>query len=90
MMKVAVLTPPNSSAKVLRTTIPGGRYAVLSFKGTAQQAPAAWAVLLRDWLPSSGLQLDARPSFEHYPRGSKYDAKTGVFDCEICIPVAPL
>jgi len=79
-----------ASGRVLRTTIPGGRYAALGFKGTAQQAPGAWAALLRDWLPSSGLQLDARPSFEHYPRGSTYDSKTGVFDCEICVPVAPL
>ena len=78
------------SGKALKTILPGGRYAVLGFKGTVEEIGAAWAVLLRDWLPASGLQLDARPSFEHYPRGSSYDAKTGVFDCEICIPVAPL
>ena len=35
-------------------------------------------------------QLDARPCFEHYPKGSGFDPKTGVFGCEICIPVAPL
>jgi AraC family transcriptional regulator len=45
---------------------------------------------LRDWLPSSRLQLDNRPCFEHYPKGSAYDPATGVFDCLICIPVAPL
>ena len=78
------------SGKALKTTIPGGKYATLVFKGTAQQIPGVWAALLRNWLPSSGLQLDARPAFEHYPRGSTYDARTGVFDCEICIPVTPL
>ncbi|MGH8494788.1 MAG: AraC family transcriptional regulator [Gammaproteobacteria bacterium] len=73
-----------------RTTIPGGRYAVLRFKGTAGKIGEAWAALLRDWLPSSGLQLDARPCFEYYPKDAAYDPETGAFECEICIPVAPL
>src|SRR5258706_16242380 len=72
------------------TTLPGGRYAGLPFEGTVAQVGAAWNGLLRDWLASSGLQLDGLPCFEHYPRGSKFDPRTGVFDCEICIAVAPL
>ena len=74
----------------LKTTIPGGKYAVLIFKGTVSKVGEAWATLLRDWLPSSGLQLDARPSFEYYPKGAVYDSETGEFECEICIPVVPL
>jgi len=74
----------------LKTTIPGGKYAVLSFKGTVEQAGKEWAALLRDWLPSSGLQLDGRPCFEYYPKGATHDGKTGEFECEICIPVMPL
>jgi AraC family transcriptional regulator len=74
----------------LKATIPDGQYAVLNFKGTVEQIGEAWAVLLRDWLPSSGLQLDARPCFEYYPKGAAYDCETGEFECEICIPVAPL
>lgn len=74
----------------LKTTIPGGKYAVLKFKGTVEQVGEAWAALLRDWLPSSGLQLDARPCFEYYPKGAAYDCETGEFECEICIPVAQL
>ena len=87
-----VEVPPQfaPSGKAFKTTLPGGRYAVLPFKGIVAEVPAAWTALLRDWLPSSGLQLDGRPSFEHYPRGATYDAKTGAFDCEICIPVAQL
>ena len=46
--------------------------------------------LLRDWLPKSGLQLDARPFFEHYPVDGRYDPKTGRFSCNICVPVAAL
>jgi AraC family transcriptional regulator len=78
------------SGNAFKTTIPGGRYAVLDFKGTVAEIGDAWTALLRDWLPSSGLQLDGRPFFEHYPKGSSFDPQTGVFDCEICIPVVPL
>ena len=46
--------------------------------------------MLRDWLPGSGLQLDARPLFEYYPTDVTMDLKTGVLECEICIPVTKL
>jgi AraC family transcriptional regulator len=84
------------AAKVLargdarRTTLPGGQYAALSFKGIAADFEPAWDGLLRDWLPSSGLQLDSRPMFEYYPVGSGYDPSTGVLECELCVPVMPL
>jgi len=77
-------------ANAFRTTIPGGEYAVLGFKGTVDQVGEAWTALLREWLPSSGLQLDARPCFEYYPKDAEYDPNTGAFECEICIPVVPL
>ena len=73
-----------------RKVIPGGKYAALAFQGTGAEIGAAWDAILRDWLPRSGLQLDARPFFEHYPADGCYDAKTGAFSCNICIPVAPL
>ena len=70
--------------------IPGGKYAALAFEGTGAQIGAAWDALLRDWLPKSGLQLDSRPFFEHYPVDGRYDPKTGAFSCNICVPVAKL
>jgi AraC family transcriptional regulator len=73
-----------------RTTIPGGQYAALSFKGLVADFEPAWDALLRDWLPSSGLQLDSRPMFEYYPTGSNYDPATGVLECQLCVPVMPL
>ena len=79
-----------ASGGAFKTTIPGGRYAVLVFKGGGEQVGEAWAALLRDWLPSSGLQLDARPCFEYYPKGAACDSQAGTFECEICIPVVPL
>ncbi|MEP7000219.1 MAG: AraC family transcriptional regulator [bacterium] len=70
------------------TTMPGGRCAVTRFEGTVDEINAAWASLLGDWIPSSGLELDTRPFFEYYGPGTSYDPATGVFDCDLCIPVA--
>ena len=78
------------SGKYLTTTLPGGKYAAVHFEGSAEQIADCWSALLRDWLPASGMQLDARPFFEHYGPGTHFDPRTGVFDCELCIPVAPL
>jgi len=78
------------SGKHQRKVIAGGRYACLPFHGTSAEIGAAWDALLRDWLPGSGLQLDARPFFEHYPVDGSFDPKTGRFTCNILVPVAPL
>lgn len=78
------------SGRPMRTTLPGGRYAVLRFRGTTDDVELAWQKLLRDWLPSSGLQLDSRPMFEHYPVDARFDPSTGAFECELCAPVTAL
>ena len=70
--------------------IPGGKYAVGRFKGADTEVGEAWAWIMRDWLPGSGMQLDSRPLFEHYPVDATYDSKTSEFECEICIPITPL
>jgi AraC family transcriptional regulator len=72
------------------TALPAGRYAGLAFRGTATQVPAAWAALLHEAAATSNLRIDVRPCFEYYPADSAYDPATGVFACEIVIPVAPL
>lgn len=79
-----------ASGGALQATLPGGRYAVLPFKGSAREISDAWAALLRDWLPASGYQLDARPCFEYYPKGAARDPVADTFECELCIPVTPL
>lgn len=88
----AVEVPPGEvlSGQPQRATLPGGRYACMPFEGTVDIINEAWRRLLRDWLPGSGLQLDARPFLEHYPVDAPYDPATGVFGCELCIPVSPL
>lgn len=75
---------------LLRTTLPGGRYACAPFFGRADTIGDTWTALLRDWVPGSGWQLDARPCFEHYPVDARHDPATGAFECSICVPVTPL
>ncbi|WP_211923368.1 AraC family transcriptional regulator [Pseudoduganella ginsengisoli] len=71
-------------------TLPGGRYAVAKFKGRPDTIAAAWMWLMREWLPSSGLQCDERPCFERFSASTAMDAVTGEFSCDICIPVRAL
>ena len=89
----AAVEPPTGFAgtgNYLETTIPGGKYATTRFEGKVDDIGGAWATLLRDWLPASGMQLDARPFFEYYAPQMKYNPQTGVFECDLCIPVAAL
>lgn len=79
-----------ASGNAQSTSIPGGKYAVMHFEEELANIGEAWAAILRDWLPSSGFQLDSRPCFEHYPVGSSYDPETGAINCEICVPISPL
>jgi AraC family transcriptional regulator len=79
---------PSQNAQI--GTVPGGLYACTAFKGTSSEIPYHWEQMLREWLPASGYQLDARPSFEYYPPDGEYDEKTGAFTCELCSPLAKL
>lgn len=72
------------------STLPGGRYAVALFKGQAATIGAAWNSLIREWLPSSGLQCDDRPLFERFSPLTAINPHTGEFTCELCIPVRAL
>lgn len=70
------------------TTIPGGRYAIANFKGTGSQIGAAWEQLGRAVSAAAAGRFDSqRYQIEHYPRGASYDARTGVFACELCLPL---
>ena len=70
------------------TTIPGGRYAITHFKGTGAQIGAAWGAFIGAVYADPANRLDTqRHPFEHYPRGASVDAKTGVFVCELCLPL---
>ena len=69
------------------TTVLGGRYAVTPFKGTSAEIGGAWAAFAGACFASHAPDAQ-RPPFEHYPRGASFDARTGVFACELCLPVS--
>ena len=68
------------------TMIPGGRFAVTVFKGRAAEIGAAWGSFVGAALSSHRFD-PARPAHEHYPRGASLDSRTGVFSCELCLPL---
>jgi AraC family transcriptional regulator len=71
-----------------QTTIAGGRHAVTNFKGTGAEIGAAWGAFVGAVLGNpANAQDPARWPFEHYPRGALFDVKTGVFSCELCLPL---
>ena len=70
--------------------VPGGRYAVTAFHGTAHQIESAWHEVFADWLPESGYQPDDRACFETYRGAPPSDSKTDAFRCDLCLPVRPL
>jgi AraC family transcriptional regulator len=72
----------------VKATVPGGKYAVLEFKGDAEEIVRAWSALLHEWLPASGLHLDERPCFEYYPVNASVDSASEEFTCQLCIPIA--
>jgi AraC family transcriptional regulator len=72
------------------TDIPGGRYAVTEFTGTALEIEAAWHRVFSEWLPISGYQPDDRPCFELYRGDPAVDVKTRRFRCDLCLPVKAL
>jgi AraC family transcriptional regulator len=68
--------------------IPGGRYAITTFKGTGSEIGAAWDAFVHEAV-GAGSHIDPqRHPFERYPRGAVFDARTGSFSCELCLPLA--
>ena len=70
--------------------VPGGKYAVAEFIGTADKIREAWEALYRSWLPGSSYQPDDRPCLEVYRGNPEVDGRPGTFRCELCVPVRPL
>jgi AraC family transcriptional regulator len=55
--------------------VPGGRYAVTEFRGTAREIQGVWDRVFSAWLPGSGYQPDDRPCFEVYRGNPTVDAE---------------
>jgi AraC family transcriptional regulator len=68
--------------------ISGGLYAMTHFTGTSAGIGAAWRAFFEAALGDAPQRIDAaRHPFEHYPRGTLFDARTGQFACELCLPL---
>jgi AraC family transcriptional regulator len=69
--------------------LPGGRYAIAPFEGTAAEIAEAWDRLFTVWLPGSGYQPEDRPCLE-----LRWDHETRLaasqLRCELCLPIGPL
>ncbi|MFN4194082.1 MAG: GyrI-like domain-containing protein [Tabrizicola sp.] len=57
---------PDLSAPLEEVTLPGGRQAVLTYRGPYAGLPAAYDELFGIWLPASGEEPADAPSFEVY------------------------
>jgi AraC family transcriptional regulator len=69
--------------------LPGGKYAVARFQGSAAVLTDAWARLYTVWLPTSGYQPDDRPRLE-LRRDHDLQLPADHLRCELCLPIEPL
>jgi AraC family transcriptional regulator len=65
--------------------LPGGLYAVFSYRGKASDASDTFKYIYYEWLPTSEYFLDDRPHFEIL--GEKYKNEHPDSEEEIWIPV---
>ena len=66
-------------------TLPGGAYAVFTYKGPASGGAQVFQYIFTTWFPSSGYTLDDRPHFEIL--GEKYKNDHPDSEEEIWIPI---
>jgi AraC family transcriptional regulator len=78
---------PDRSVNV--TDLPGGKYAVARFEGSAAVITDAWAKLYTAWLPGSGYQPEDRPRLE-LRRDHDLQLPADHLRCELCLPIRPL
>lgn len=82
------VTQPDELPTDLETFIlPGGLYAVFSYRGPASNGASVFRYILTDWLPASPYALDNRPHFEVL--GDKYRNEDPASEEEIWIPIKP-
>ena len=71
------------------TDLPGGKYALTRFQGSAAVITDAWARLYTVWLPASGYKPDDRPRLE-LRRDHDLQLPADHLCCELCLPIEPL
>lgn len=70
--------------------IPAGRWACTAFRGKAEEIVQAWLDLFARWLPASNWQPDDRPAVEALGARPDFNPATGIFSCELRLPVRRL
>src|SRR5262249_47857222 len=78
---------PDRSVNV--ASVPGGRYAVWPFRGTAHEIQGAWGNVFAGWPRNGGYHPDDRRCLEMY-RGGAIDERPGISSCVLCLPVGAL
>jgi AraC family transcriptional regulator len=69
--------------------LPGGKYAVAIFQGSAAVISEAWSKLYTAWLPGSGYQPEDRPRLE-LRREHNLRLPPDHLRCELCLPIRSL
>jgi AraC family transcriptional regulator len=87
-----VVVPPDFQGDRLVNImeLPGGRYAMSRYSGTAHRISQAWDALYRSWLPDSGYEPDDRPCLELYRGAPQVGGRPGRLRADLCVPVRPL
>jgi len=70
--------------------VEGGKYAVYSFKGEAEEISRAYSNLYGIWLPQSGYMPEEKYMLEIYPFKQGNGCNKNIFEYDIALPVKPL
>ena len=84
MVAVEVETPDLDDGRAHLSLAPA-TYAVITYDGPSNEMGQFYQWIFNRWLPASGRELSAAPSFERY--GPGYDTQTMSGDTEIWIPL---
>jgi AraC family transcriptional regulator len=87
-----VVLPPDFQGDRLVNVmeLPGGRYAMSQYFGTAHRIAQAWDALYHSCLPDSGYEPDDRPCLELYRGHPQAGGRPARFRADLCVPVRPL
>lgn len=88
---VCISVPEDTAVdgEIGKMTIPGGKYAIGSFKISKEEYGKAWDSMCGVWLPQSGYAPADGPCFEMYLNDPKQDPE-GKHIVDIYVPVKPL
>lgn len=71
---------------MISRTLPAGRWAVFTHRGSLETLGQTMRFIHREWMPESGLQAREGPELEYY--GPKFNPQSADSELEILLPVA--